>query len=149
MQFVIEEQPFNIMNFMFSGTGLFLMGGIFLYMCYKSVLPKLEEAQMAPEGTQWYFGLIIEIKHIQQSKCFVTFLYWFNSLEILLLHFLLRQFLIARLADKNIAVVLNPSTGSNQRTSKSTHVTNRPKIILRKFFFMKLVSYRTAMFVER
>ena len=52
MQFVIEEQPFNIMNFMFSGTGLFLMGGIFLYMCYKSVLPKLEEAQMAPEGAQ-------------------------------------------------------------------------------------------------
>ena len=55
MQFVIEEQPFNIMSFLFSGTGLFLFGGVFLYMCYKQVLPKLEEAQMAPEGNQWYF----------------------------------------------------------------------------------------------
>ena len=52
MQFVIEEQPFNIMSFLFSGTGLFLFGGVFLYMCYKQVLPKLEEAQMAPEGNQ-------------------------------------------------------------------------------------------------
>ena len=49
MQYLTEEQPFNIASFLFSGTGLFLVGGIFLYMCYTSVLPKLEEAQMAPE----------------------------------------------------------------------------------------------------
>jgi len=52
MQYLVDEQPFNIMGFLFSGTGLFLVGGVFLYMCYKTVLPKLEEAQMAPEGAQ-------------------------------------------------------------------------------------------------
>jgi len=50
MQYVMDEQPFNIMSFLFSGTGMFVMGGAFLYLCYKTVLPKLEEAQMAPEG---------------------------------------------------------------------------------------------------
>ena len=52
MQYLVEEQPFNIAGFLFSGTGLFLMGGIFLYFCYKSVMPQLEEAQMAPESSQ-------------------------------------------------------------------------------------------------
>lgn len=42
MQYIIEDQPFNIMSFLFSGTGLFLMGGVMLYFCYKSVIPKLE-----------------------------------------------------------------------------------------------------------
>jgi hypothetical protein len=52
MQFLVEEQPFNIMGFLFSGTGLFVLGGAFLYICYKQVMPKLEEAQMAPEAPQ-------------------------------------------------------------------------------------------------
>ena len=52
MQYVMEEQPFNIMGFLFSGTGMFVMGGAMLYFCYKTVIPKLEEAQSAPEGSQ-------------------------------------------------------------------------------------------------
>ena len=50
VQYVMEEQPFNIMGFLFSGTGMFVMGGAMLYFCYKTVMPKLEEAQMAPES---------------------------------------------------------------------------------------------------
>ena len=52
LQYVVEDQAFNIMSFVFSGTGLFVVGGVFLYFCYKTVMPKLEEAQMAPEATQ-------------------------------------------------------------------------------------------------
>jgi len=36
-------------SFLFSGTGLMLLVGGGLYLCYKQVMPKLEEAQMAPE----------------------------------------------------------------------------------------------------
>ena len=50
MQYLFEEQGFSITGFLFSGTGLFVVGGIFLYICYKQVMPKLEEAQMAPES---------------------------------------------------------------------------------------------------
>ena len=41
LQFLVEETPFSIGSFLFSGTGLFLVGGLFLYFCYKSVMPKL------------------------------------------------------------------------------------------------------------
>jgi len=42
MQYLFEEQGFSITSFLFSGTGLFVMGGIFLYTCYKQIMPKLE-----------------------------------------------------------------------------------------------------------
>jgi hypothetical protein len=44
------EGGFSITSFLFSGTGLFLMMGVFMMICYKQVMPKLEEAQEAPES---------------------------------------------------------------------------------------------------
>jgi hypothetical protein len=50
LQYLFEEAGFSIMSFLFSGTGLFLVFGVFIYLCYNNIMPKLEEAQLAPES---------------------------------------------------------------------------------------------------
>jgi hypothetical protein len=50
LQYLYEEAGFSIAGFLFSGTGMFLMFGVFVYLCYSNLMPKLEEAQLAPES---------------------------------------------------------------------------------------------------
>jgi hypothetical protein len=48
IQYLFEEPGFKLTSFLFSGPGLMICVGGLLYLCYKTVMPKLEEAQMAP-----------------------------------------------------------------------------------------------------
>ena len=50
LQYIFEEAGFSIMSFILSGTGLLLYLGVFIYLCYNNIMPKLEEAQLAPES---------------------------------------------------------------------------------------------------
>lgn len=52
VQYLVEEPGFKLATFLFSGPGLMIMIGGGLYLCYKSIIPKLEEAQLAPEAQQ-------------------------------------------------------------------------------------------------
>lgn len=52
LQYLFEEPGFSLSSFLFSGTGMFLMFGVGIYMCYSKLMPKFEEAQLAPESAQ-------------------------------------------------------------------------------------------------
>jgi hypothetical protein len=52
LQYLFEEPGFSLAGFLFSGTGMFLMFGVGMYFCYSKLMPKLEEAQLAPESAQ-------------------------------------------------------------------------------------------------
>jgi hypothetical protein len=52
LQYLFEEPGFSLTGFLFSGTGMFLMFGVGMYLCYNKLMPKLEEAQLAPESAQ-------------------------------------------------------------------------------------------------
>lgn len=41
MTYLFEEQGFKLSAFLFSGPGLMIVIGGFLYLCYKTVMPKL------------------------------------------------------------------------------------------------------------
>ena len=42
IQYLVEEPGFKLGAFLFSGPGLMIVLGGGLYLCYKSLLPKLE-----------------------------------------------------------------------------------------------------------
>lgn len=52
ISYLVEDKGFSLVGFLFSGPGFMIMIGGLLYFCYKGVMPKLEEAQMAPENTR-------------------------------------------------------------------------------------------------
>lgn len=52
LQYLFEEPGFSLASFLFSGTGMFLMFGVGMYLCYSKLMPTLEEAQLAPESAQ-------------------------------------------------------------------------------------------------
>lgn len=52
LQYLFEEPSFSIASFLFSGTGMFLLFGVGMYLCYSNLMPKLEEAQLAPESAE-------------------------------------------------------------------------------------------------
>ncbi len=52
LQYLFEEPGFSIASFIFSGSGMFVIFGVFMYLCYSKLMPTLEEAQLAPESGQ-------------------------------------------------------------------------------------------------
>jgi len=44
------EGGFSLKSILFSGYGMMIMVGIFMYFCYQNIMPKLDEAQEAPSA---------------------------------------------------------------------------------------------------
>ena len=44
------EGGFSITSVLFSGYGMMIVMGVFMYFCYSNIMPKLDEAQEAPQA---------------------------------------------------------------------------------------------------